>query len=109
MSIQSFTPSAISQAEEKRTARRESLVRRLNRNNAIASSLLWLITAIVALIFVAIIINIVWTGLPAVFSSTFYRSGGTGITSELFNSFYILILTEIFLFPISLAAAIFLV
>jgi phosphate transport system permease protein len=71
--------------------------------------LLWLVTAIVALIFVAIIMNIIWTGLPAVFSSTFYSAGTTGIISELFNSFYILILTELFLFPISLAAAIFLV
>ncbi|HEY3993625.1 MAG TPA: ABC transporter permease subunit [Ktedonobacteraceae bacterium] len=109
MSIQSFTPQALSQADEVRATRREGLVRRLNRNNAIASSLLWLITAIVAIIFVAIIINIVWTGLPAVFSSTFYSTGGAGIVSELFNSFYILILTEIFLVPISLAAAICLV
>ena len=109
MSIQSITPSGLSQTDEARIADQESLVRRLNRNNAIASSLLWLVTAIIALVFVAIIINIVWTGLPAVFSTTFYSSGTAGIISELFNSFYILILTEIFLIPISLAAAIFLV
>jgi phosphate transport system permease protein len=108
MSIQSITPSELS-AQEVRATRQASLIRRLNRNNAIASSLLWLVTAFVALIFVAIIINIIWTGLPAFLSSTFYSSGTTGILSELFNSFYILILTEILLFPISLAAAIFLV
>jgi phosphate transport system permease protein len=81
----------------------------LNRNNAIASSLLWLVTIIVTVIFVAIIINVIWTGIPAFFTGSFYSTGPAGIVPELFNTFYILILTEILLFPISLAAAIFLV
>jgi phosphate transport system permease protein len=97
------------QAEEARLAQQGRLVRRLNRNNAIASSLLWLVTAIVAAIFIAIIINVVWSGLPGMVQGSFYSSGTEGILSELFNTFYILILAEIFLFPISLAAAIFLV
>lgn len=109
MSIQSVTPSTLSSAEERRAARLLGVVRRLNRNNAIASSLLWVVTMLVALIFLAIIVNIIWTGFPAFFASTFYSATTAGIAKELFNSFYILILSEIFLFPISLAAAIFLV
>lgn len=109
MSTQSASSDVLSQAEEVRIARQKHLVRRLNRNNAIASSLLWLITIIVAVIFVAIIVNLVWTGAPAFIVSSFYSASTKGIASELFNTFYILILTEIFLFPISLAAAIFLV
>jgi phosphate transport system permease protein len=109
MSIQSVTPSTLSPVEETRLARQRSLVRRLNRNNAIASSLLWLITALVALIFLAIIANIIWTGFPAFFTASFYSATTAGIAKELFNSFYILILSEVILFPISLAAAIFLV
>lgn len=110
MSIPSVTPSSVlEQAEEVRQAHQASLIRRLNRNNAIASGLLWLITMFVAVIFIAIIVNIVWVGFPAFFSSSFYGNSTAGIAPELFNSFYILILTEIFLIPISLAAAIFLV
>lgn len=95
--------------EEQRAARLLRLVRRLNRNNAIASSLLWVVTVLVALVFLAIIVNIIWTGFPAFFASTFYTATTAGIAKELFNSFYILILSEIILFPVSLAAAIFLV
>ena len=95
--------------EEARVARQRRLVRRLNRNNAIASSLLWLVSAIVTVLFVAIIVYIVTSGLPAFVAGTFYSAGAGGIAAELFNTFYILILTELFLFPVSLAAAIFLV
>lgn len=109
MSTQSASSDVLSQAEEVRVAHQKRLVRRLNRNNAIASSLLWLVTIIVALIFIAIIVNIVWTGAPAFLVSSFYGTDTRGIGSELFNTFYILILTEIFLVPISLAAAIYLV
>lgn len=110
MSTQSASPVLAPQAETaSQLAQQGRLVRRLNRNNAIASSLLWLVTAIVAVIFVAIILNLIWTGLPALFTSIFYSAGAAGIASQLFNTFYILILSEIFLFPISLCAAIFLV
>jgi len=109
MSAPSASPFMLPQAEETRVTAQKRLVRRLNRNNAIASSLLWLVTVIVAVIFLAIIVNVIWTGAPAFFVSTFFSSGGAGILSELFNSFYILILTEIILFPVSLGAAIFLV
>jgi phosphate transport system permease protein len=103
------TPFSPSDEVQLRLERQSQLVRRLHRNDAIATSVLWLITVLVAVIFVAIILNLVWTGLPALINPSFYGTGATGIAPELFNTFYILILTEIFLFPISLGAAIFLV
>lgn len=109
MSISSASPTIAPQPEETRLAERGRLVRRLNRHNALASSLLWLITALVTVIFVAIIINLLWTGLPAMLQANFWGTSEGGIARELFNTFYILILAEVFLFPISLGAAIFLV
>ncbi len=112
MNTQSMPSTALTQAEEVRQAQQAQqtrLVRRLNRNNALASSLLWLVTSLVAVIFVAIILNVVGTGAPALTHSSFYSAGTAGIASQLFNTFYILILAEIFLLPISLGAAIFLV
>jgi phosphate transport system permease protein len=47
--------------------------------------------------------------LPTLISGDFYGTGPAGIAPELFNTFYILVLTEVFLFPISLGAAIYLV
>ncbi len=98
--LQPSTPAARLQAE---------LARRLRVDNAIALAILWLITAIVALLFIAIIVLLIVQGAPALFSASFYGTGATGIAPELFNTFYILILTEVFLFPISLAAAIYLI
>jgi phosphate transport system permease protein len=109
MSTQSASPALLQQAEKERLVAQGNLLRRLNRNNAIASSLLWLVTILVSVIFISVIINILWTGAPGLIASSFYSAGSAGITSELFNSFYILILTELLLFPISLGAAIFLV
>ena len=91
------------------STQRLRLVRRLHRGNAIASSILWLVTMLIAAVFIAIILNLLWTGLPTLFSADFYGTGPAGIAPELFNTFYILILTEVFLFPISLGAAIYLV
>ena len=109
MSTQSASQVLLPQPDDARLAQQARLVRRLRRGNAIATSVLWLITMVVAIAFVAIILNIIWTGLPALASSKFYGTGQEGIAPELFNTFYILILTEIFLFPISLGAAIYLV
>ena len=108
MSMQSLVPEAFPSVERARLTQQESLVRRLNRNNAVASGLLWVITMIVAVLFVAIIINVVWTGAATLINPSFYGAGPGGIASELFNTFYILILTQIFLVPISLSAAIYL-
>lgn len=92
-----------------RSVQQSRLLRRLHRGNALASSALWLITMLVAAAFVVIILNLVWTGLPTLVSGDFYGAGPAGIAPELFNTFYILLLTELFLFPISLGAAIYLV
>lgn len=109
MSTQSVSPELFSSAQEAKLAQQGRLVRRLNRNNAIASSLLWLVTILVAVIFIAIILNLVWTGAGELVKPGFYGTGIDGVGKQIFNTFYILILTEIFLFPVSLGAAIFLV
>jgi phosphate transport system permease protein len=104
VSINSPTPTS-----EQQKMKRERLVKRLNRYNILAVSLLWLVTILVAVIFIAILLNIVWNGSPTFFADYFYTSGTEGVLSELFNTFYILILTELILFPVALGAAIFLV
>lgn len=108
MSIQTASE-LLPSSEGERVVQRTRLIRRLHRGNALATSMLWLITMLVAAIFVAIILNLIWTGLPTLVSPSFYGTGPAGIAPEMFNTFYILILTEIFLFPISLGAAIYLV
>jgi phosphate transport system permease protein len=97
------------QSDEERARQRIAVMRRLHMDNRIALGVLWVITAIVSLLFISIIIYLIIQGAPALFSANFYGTGQDGIAPELFNTFYILILTEIFLFPISLAAAIFLI
>jgi len=87
------------------------LMRRLHTTNRIALSILWAVAAIVTLIFVSIIVLLLVQGFAAIFNPQFYSLDNTNpisIMPELFNTFYILILSELFLFPISLAAAIYL-
>lgn len=109
MRTQSVSQSLLSPAEQARTAERTRLLRRLHRGNAIAASMLWFVSMLVSLVFLAIILNLLWTGFPALTSAAFYGAGAQGIAPELFNTLYILVLTELFLFPVSLGAAIFLV
>lgn len=92
-----------------RSAQQSRLLRRLHRRNALAASLLWLVTMLIATAFVVIILNLIWTGLPTLIDVNFYGAGPAGIAPELFNTLYILLLTEVFLFPLSLGAAIYLV
>lgn len=86
------------------------LTRRLHASNRAASIVLWIVAAIVIILFVAIIINLLAQGIPYMIYPGFYGAqGGTGtIGQQLFNTIYILVLSEIFLIPISLAAAIYL-
>lgn len=89
-------------------------VARAKRSDKIATGVL---TAIVALIFIllaAIIIYIIGSGAGKAFDIHFltakpeqFKAGG-GIGPELFNSFYLLILTLIVSLPLSLGAAIYL-
>lgn len=97
------------QPEKTRLIEQKRLTRRVYMHNAIASSLLWLMTTFVAVLFVAILGNLLWTGGPTLLKANFWGTGEDGIAKELFNTFYILILAEIFLFPISLGAAVYLV
>lgn len=90
-------------------------VARAKREDKIATGIL---TAIVAFIFVllaALIVYIIASGAQKAFDPSFltgkpeqFKEGG-GIGPELFNSFYLLVLTMIISVPLSLGAAIYLV
>jgi len=108
MSVQEVATSQAASLEERLTFLKH-LARRLGLRNGIAMGVLWVITGLVALLFIAIIVYLLVQGAPTLLTGSFYGTGTAGIAPELFNTFYILILTEIFLFPIGLAAAIFLV
>src|SRR5579883_3442856 len=86
-----------------------ALVRRLNTINRIGVGILGAIAMLIALAFITIIIYLIVGGFSYITNLSFYSASLTGVGSEIFNTFYILILTEIFLFPISLSAAIYLV
>jgi phosphate transport system permease protein len=100
---------ASSQAGEVRLSALKRLTQRLAVTNSIAMGVLWVITLLVAALFIYIIISLIVQGASTLISPTFYGTSNAGIAPELFNTFYILILTELILVPISLAAAIFLV
>jgi phosphate transport system permease protein len=106
-STQQVVPTTAS-VEQQIEAQR-GLIGRLHVKNAIAFAILGLITAIVAAIFIYIILRLLVQGFPAFTQASFFGVGDGGIANELFNTFYILILSEIILIPISLSAAIYLV
>jgi len=108
MSMQEVAPSQAVSLEE-RLAALKRLSRRLALTNGIALGVLWLITIFVAAIFIFVIIRLLVEGAPTLVQAAFYGTSEAGIAPEMFNTFYILILTEIFLFPIALGAAIYLV
>ncbi len=109
MSLQQVTQPSTPASGGRRLEQRKRLLQRLHVNNSIALGILWIITVIVAVLFIAIILHLLIDGAPVLFSTGFYGTGNAGIAPELFNTFYILILSELFLVPISLAAAIYLV
>ncbi len=100
---------ASSQAGEVRLSALKRITRRLAVTNSIAMGVLWLITSLVAALFIYIIISLIVQGASTLISPAFYGTSDAGIAPELFNTFYILILTELILIPLSLAAAIYLV
>jgi phosphate transport system permease protein len=104
MSIQEFTPS---QGVDISVLKR--ITQRLAVTNSIALGVLLVITLLVAALFIYIIISLIVQGASTLISPTFYGTSEAGIAPELFNTCYILILTEIILVPLSLASAIFLV
>ena len=107
MTTQQIMPTATPEAERLQAQKR--LIGRLNASNGVALVILGFITLLVALLFIAIIIQLLVQGAPAFLQAGFFGTGDAGILSELYNTLYILVLTEIFLFPVSLGAAIFLV
>lgn len=92
-----------------RVAELTRLAKRLHAGNRVAMILLWAVAALIALIFIAIIALLIVRGFAYIFNANFYGAGPASVGPEIFNTFYVLILTELFLFPISLAAAIYLV
>ena len=97
------------QAEEVRLSALRRLTQRLAVRNSIAMGVLWVITLLVAALFIYIIISLIVQGASSLISPAFYGTSDAGIAPQLFNTFYILILTELILVPLSLAAAIYLV
>ncbi|GHO93505.1 phosphate transport system permease protein PstA [Reticulibacter mediterranei] len=85
------------------------IVQRLHRGNRIALGILWVVALFVALVFAAIIVLLLVQGFTALIDPSFYAASDLGIGRQLFNTFYVLILTEIILFPLALAAAIYMV
>ena len=108
MSTQDIVQAPV-QTDEGLASSYSRLMRRLHTSNNIAIGILWVVTAFVALLFIAIIVYLILRGLVYLVDPAFYGLGDAAIGPELFNSFYILILAELFLFPISLAAAIYLI
>nr|MBA2284665.1 phosphate ABC transporter permease PstA [Ktedonobacteraceae bacterium] len=83
------------------------LMRRLHTSNNIAIGVLWAVALFIVAIFVAIIIILLVQGIAYLVDPAFYAADDLGAGREIFNTFYILILSELFLFPISLGAAIY--
>ena len=96
------------QDREERVAQLSRLVRRLHTGNNIATTILSIIAAIVVVIFIGVIVYLLIKGLAFLIDPAFYNTSDAGVGREIFNTFYVLILSEIFLIPVSLAAAIYL-
>ena len=96
-------------------ARQEARIRRAMRNDKLATGILAAIVGVVMAIVVAMVVYILFQGVGQLFQPGFLteasRSNGTegGIAYQLFDSFYLLILTLIISLPISLFGAVFLV
>src|SRR6266702_1017928 len=109
MSVQQPASQSDIDDQSQRVASLERLVRRLHNNNRVAFGGLWIVALIVVILFVGILLTLVVQGLPSLINPQFYgTSASFAVGPEIFNTFYILILSEIFLIPISLAAAIYL-
>ncbi len=90
-------------------------VSRAKREDKIATGILMAIVAFIFILLAALIVYIIASGAQKAFDPSFltgkpeqFKEGG-GIGPELFNSFYLLVLTMIISVPLSLGAAIYLV
>lgn len=107
MSTQQVAPSPL-QGDARETEMKR-VVRRIEATNGAGMGLLWVIAAIVAVLFVGIIVYLIIQGAAYLFNPQFYGTGAVGVGPEIFNTFYILILAEVISLPIALAAAIYLI
>lgn len=90
-------------------------VAKAKREDKIATGILMAIVAFIFILLAALIVYIIASGAQKAFAPSFltgkpeqFKEGG-GIGPELFNSFYLLVLTMIISIPLSLGAAIYLV
>ena len=90
-------------------------VAKAKREDKIATGILMAIVAFIFVLLAALIVYIIASGAQKAFDPSFltgkpeqFKEGG-GIGPELFNSFYLLVLTTIISVPLSLGAAIYLV
>ncbi|GCE47896.1 phosphate transport system permease protein [Thermosporothrix hazakensis] len=110
MSVSREAQPIVAQPERRHITDLKRVARRLHRNDRVATVLLWGIGGFVALLFIGIIIKLLVDGMPALVKPSFFLgTDDADIAKQIFNTFYLLILTEAFLFPIALAAAIYLV
>lgn len=94
---------------EARRAQMEREVRRIEATNNVGTGILWVVAAIVAVLFVGIIIYLLFQGAVYLFNPQFYGISNVGVGQEIFNTFYILIFAEVISLPVALAAAIYLI
>ena len=97
------------------TQAQDAYLERSQRNDKIATGLLTLIVGLVMVIVVSMVLFILSQGIGTLFTPAFLteasRANGTqgGVAYQLFDSFYLLILTLVISLPISLGGAVFLV
>lgn len=93
----------------------DAYLERSQRNDKIATGVLTLIVGLVTVIVVSMVLFILSQGIETLFKPGFLteasRANGTqgGVAYQLFDSFYLLILTLVISLPISLGGAVFLV
>jgi phosphate transport system permease protein len=107
MSTQQIEQSSLQGSE--RQAEMQRVVRRIEATNSAGMGLLWVVAAIVAILFIGIIVYLIIQGAAYLFNPQFYGTSAVGVGPEIFNTFYILILAEVISLPIALAAAIYLI
>lgn len=88
-------------------------VRARKSADALATAILWILASSIVVILVAFVLYMVYLGWQAltpafIFGSPKETEAGGGIGPEIYNSFYILILTLIFTIPIAVSAGIYL-
>jgi phosphate transport system permease protein len=88
-------------------------VRARKSADALATAILWILASSIVVILAAFVLYMVYLGWQAltpafIFGTPKETEAGGGIGPEIFNSFYILILTLIFTIPIAVSAGIYL-